>query len=742
MRNQPNFTPIFQPSLPRFAPSTTTSSSILSSQVSAMSTTTTTPGMDNGNKDRGNIITNTEREVNSINSCKYCRSSHRKCDRKLPSCSQCIKRKIQCLYEPTKKRKTNFLTNIQTNAYAMTSQENQMQAKKRRPNQEVVNVQNGELIFNENQVQFIANHQNNVVTEDAIVANQVLDACFTLFKPNGLGDDFQQGIIAQYLWHKATPDLSGIGNKNERLNQSANQALWFALQAVALQQLPSSEQSPYFSNIQEQQIYERISYKLTTFTGGLVKMRTDADLKQIVCKFPRFRLQQAAKQMFNNARDILLDPQVFPHIGTHLKLAQACSYLTFFLMVSGERSEEAEVFLNSAKVYLDRAQSILDLNLDSYSDSVRKELEMQQETVERLMRSYSAMKSMLWYNFAPRTKDFYTKKSLHKFIKLSIRAITIGKHSPPDLKCSMAGPLEFLKKLKSIVDEVSSSQPNELLSQLNRFLQVSKDLRYELTRCVVDGGYFSIWKLFSFSYEIFAIEIATIEATQTNDSSSLEMLSTFQVNIAHEFTRECFQNLPIVVTIGARFLALFKFACRILIEQSVRLCNSNPPNFKELSNSLSSLNSMMIILDSVDKKFDVIQFREMFDQVKSQYQFHKQYMDKSISDNVTLVQNFSTLPSNHANMTRVIANNNRHNSPIENGNKPAATDSVSGEVVDNFFHNLYETFHHPDVKVEANSPYGRQTTEENKLSPDLTEETSNFFLEYFNIQGSNSTKNN
>jgi hypothetical protein len=437
-----------------------------------------------------------------------------------------------------------------------------------------------------------------------------------------------------------------------------------------------------------------------------------------------------------------LDPQVFPHIGTHLKLAQACSYLTFFLMVSGERSEEAEVFLNSAKVYLDRAQSILDLNLDSYSDSVRKELEIQQETVERLMRSYSAMKSMLWYNFAPRTKDFYTKKSLHKFIKLSIRAITIGKHSPSDLKCSMAGPLEFLKKLKSIVDEVSSSQPNELLSQLNRFLQVSKELRYELTRCVVDGGYFSIWKLFSFSYEIFAIDIATIEATQTNDSSSLAMLSTFQVNIAYEFTRECFQNLHTVVTIGARFLALFKFACRVLIEQSVRLCNSNQPNLKELSYSVSSLSSMMIILDSVDKKFNVIQFREMYDQVKSQYQFHKQYMDqldKFIGDNAALVQNFGAIPSNYANMGSLVANSHLHDSQIESGSIPATVGNVSGETVDNFFHNLYETFHHPaDVKIEEASPYERQTTEENKLSPDLTEEESNFFLEYFNIQDTGS----
>jgi hypothetical protein len=37
-------------------------------------------------------------------SCTNCRSSHRKCDRELPSCNQCIRKGITCCYNPPKKR--------------------------------------------------------------------------------------------------------------------------------------------------------------------------------------------------------------------------------------------------------------------------------------------------------------------------------------------------------------------------------------------------------------------------------------------------------------------------------------------------------------------------------------------------------------------------------------------------------------------------------------------------------------
>ncbi len=52
----------------------------------------------------------------SINSCTNCNRSHRKCDRKLPHCTECVKKKKQnCVYEPPKRPKK--ITEPKTDRY-------------------------------------------------------------------------------------------------------------------------------------------------------------------------------------------------------------------------------------------------------------------------------------------------------------------------------------------------------------------------------------------------------------------------------------------------------------------------------------------------------------------------------------------------------------------------------------------------------------------------------------------------
>jgi hypothetical protein len=68
-------------------------------------------------------------------SCKNCRNSHRKCDRELPSCSQCTRKGIECCYVPPKKRRrgdddtttmTTTTTLSQSYTVATTQQQQQL----------------------------------------------------------------------------------------------------------------------------------------------------------------------------------------------------------------------------------------------------------------------------------------------------------------------------------------------------------------------------------------------------------------------------------------------------------------------------------------------------------------------------------------------------------------------------------------------------------------------------------------
>ena len=334
-------------------------------------------------------------------------------------------------------------------------------------------------------------------------SHQILDGCFQLVSPKEMGihsDEFEHNLIAQFLYNKTIPNhLFHPQNENSLdqqafLDQKASQALWFAFQAIALQQLPAMEKSPFVNTAQETRLCERVLEKLLYSMVNI--KRNVSSLVQLMCKFPRTLLMQASRNMCRLAEQILLDPKIFPFIGKHMVLAQACCFLVFYLLVIGEQPEEAAVFLKAVKVYADREQRVLDIAPANVTNIIsRQQLQTQQMVIQGLIDAYAAMKSALWFNSAaPKQNDFHTKKSLHKFIKLSLQAALVGSSYSSDSRLVLLKQHECLKRLKDILDNGDDTK-----DQLYRFLLTCQEMRRDVTNLPVESFMNTIWHIYVFN---------------------------------------------------------------------------------------------------------------------------------------------------------------------------------------------------------------------------------------------------
>lgn len=489
--------------------------------------------------------------------------------------------------------------------------------------------------------QSVAGLQFNLLSPSS---HQILDGCFKLVSPKEMGihsDEFEHNLIAQFLWNKsamaAQPQSENSIDQQAFLDQKASQALWFAFQAIALQQLPAMEKSPYVNTVQETRLCERVLEKLLYSMVNI--KRNVSSLVQLMCKFPRTLLMQASRNMCKLAEQVLLDPKIFPFIGKHMVLAQACCFLVFYLLVIGEQPEEAAVFLKAVKVYADREQRVLDIAPANVTNVIsRQQLQTQQMVIQGLIDAYAAMKSTLWFNSAaPKQNDFHTKKSLNKFIKLSLQAALVGSSYSSDSRLVLLKQHECLKRLKAILDSGDDTK-----DQLYRFLLTCQEMRRDATNLPVESFMNTIWHIYVFNFEVFALEIA---AAQLN--CDFAQLQSIQVNLANEIAQEWLNCLPVVISSGARSMNLLKFISRVHIQHSAQLCsnmNVTSDQSDVLTEALKFLQIDIIILDAIHNKYGVTKYREMSDQVKIQEQIHKRFLDQTLG-----LQTDNVVPSPQAN---------------------------------------------------------------------------------------------
>jgi hypothetical protein len=553
------------------------------------------------------------------------------------------------------KRKQNHV-NDASNRAGMSSEGPPMKLKRTESNNfcgkstdETVNEKNGQSVKGRLKLELSTYEIENPISAlEKITSNdyiyQILNTCFKLMPPKSFGihstEEFEQNLLVQFTWNELTSSSISIrpqsvdisaqmleqqnGNdQNILLEQKANQALWFAVQAFVLQHLPASDSSPYVDISQECRNCARMFHRLLFSVVGLNtrEPNTIVDWGQIMRRFPRSELLQASRAMYYMAESILLDSKIFPYIGKHGVLAQTCCLLTFYLLVIGERAEEADIFLRSVKIYAEKEKSILHVNTSNMDDETRIKTQVKQIVVKGLLDGYNSMKASLWYNtYAPKLEDFYTLKSLEKFIKLSILSTITGNNYSKETRLLYTKQNESLKLLQAILAE-----GREPKIQLLNFLNTCRELRKD-TSNLPEPHLVTMWKIFTYTLEVFALEITTKQFY-------LEEATVFstQVTLSNEISKEWLTCLTVAMTAGARSLNLLKFVTRTHINYSARLCSE--PELLQVSDSklkeaYNMLQADIIILEALDTKYKISQFNDMVKQLKNQERIHKQVISQ------------------------------------------------------------------------------------------------------------------
>jgi hypothetical protein len=584
--------------------------------------------------------------------CVCCRASHRKCDRVLPSCGQCKKRNAQCIYEPSKKRtrqqSSSAVSTIPTKQPRMESQQHVIvtgnQFHPISPSSSSNSSSSSSspsppTIVLPQTIQGLPMSLMN--PSSTIASSEILDICFQLYSTREMGDEFEQSIIAQFLWNRAIPHPMQL--TPEQIEIRVNQALWFSIQAVSLQNLPSFNDSdrtpPNVESSKELQIFSQFQSKLLQQTGvsnSLVKMGSDVTLMADRLKrFSREQLRQTAEQMFTAAKDMLLDPLLYSHIASNYRLAQAITYLVSYLLVQGERIEDAQLLLSAEQVYLDRASHILDADLSGYHGAIRDRLEEQQRITKILTMAHSSMKSMVWFNFTPKNRDYYTLKRFKKFIKLLIESMDISNFRIPSIEIVeyMTIQKELMKRLKQTIKDKDG---DDTIMWINKVLEIVRQMQESL-RPDPEYNFLLFWRIFVYSFQFFAVDVA-IGLTPAHDKSTHAVLKQFQIEIANSISRETYQYSHVSRLAGARFTGLLSFAARTHVEQSTDICGSKSPSSDPLFMEVLSFMQMdSMVLDSVINKHNIKSFVDLNTRVKQQIEFHKSYCDQQTLEKCTLI---------------------------------------------------------------------------------------------------------
>jgi len=293
------------------------------------------------------------------------------------------------------------------------------------------------------------------------------------------------------------------------------------------------------------------------------------------------------------------------------------------------------------------------------------------------------MGAMIWFNFSPKTKDFYSLKRFRKFVKHFGKSLSVPLQHVPKLDMAeyIVIQRELLTKLK---DYLKENESNTII-WLTRVLDIARQMQNVL-RPDPELNFLIFWRIFLYSLQFFAVYCA-IQNTHPNDTSTHATLKQSLVEVANEFTNEAYEYTHIMRLAGARYQTILSLAAKIHMEQSIDCCGSgSSATQEEFYEILKYMQMDSAILESVIHKLGIQAFKDLNTRLKQQIEFHQRFCDQS------QLQEQAASAKNHRNPFAELDFN---------------------ESVDNFFDQLYDTL---------------QPDENATMSDDR------FFMDFFNMQ--------
>jgi hypothetical protein len=443
-------------------------------------------------------------------SCLHCRSSHRKCDRELPSCSQCIKKGINCCYTPPKKRG-------RSDGYS-----------------------------------WMANNQ-------------------TIEKSKTIGFNLEDRI---------------------------NSAVWYATRALLFLHAPLVQSHPHHVRVMCDDMSKEIEKVTPAINHG--------DMFELIHRMSSLELQQSALQMFNKGKEIILNPNIYPHIATDPSLAYACSCLATFLLTGKKQHMTEALLLNSAvKVFVKDTRAVADgddLAFSSWMNTEnRTKMTKYRESVQIVSLGFFAAKLLYFFHtdISKYTMDHLieTFQTLHKSCKYMLNIF------PNEDTLQRQLLINLWSSILQIVKESSG-------------LKRTKQLLDALELLVVDLNILQpkeIGVIISRSLQLYSIIVELKNITeQHNEYFELKALQLKYANLITMVATE--SSLIAELIMNGSYLLLL--VCEIHLEHCDKLLE-NPDIYDqvELSNALTFMQSDVIILN----RFQSNDSLSMYDQLLQKF---------------------------------------------------------------------------------------------------------------------------
>jgi hypothetical protein len=377
------------------------------------------------------------------------------------------------------------------------------------------------------------------------------DICLQLFTIDD--ESAKQEIIGQLLWKQCIPRT--IQLSSEMIHRKAMKAMWYSLQAITLQLAPKT----LSSNSEEKNLASFALSNIFNFKQMVGPSFSKLDV--ITRKYPQEQLQQISDSMFNSARDIILDPQMYAQIPFNETLVKTIFCMCLFLSSRGERDDELQLLVNAANVYLKNEVGKRSTILDNATSVERPYLLAQVQDVDRLSRIINGVgdgsRQILLIN-----SHINNETQLRKFLK-RFANIFFSQYTPLEKAKIFSVSGSGLKTLHSIVKKG--------LSDIETLQQVMNHCKMMIT----EEPYVTAQKIMPtflgisiLVIQISALEIVSRKLTQPNDMIRLR-------DIKREFAK--FVNGQIVLFEQSLFAGnlvhtILSYVINIKIEEIDELC--------------------------------------------------------------------------------------------------------------------------------------------------------------------------